>query len=65
MTLKVAETPDGRVVRDILPTGECAWRKTAAGDYHYCADHKGPWVGVSWFDIPIAVRVALSREAAQ
>lgn len=60
MPVKVTRNPDGLVARDIEPTGERAWRLSDDGKVNYCADHKGPWVGCNWSDVPERVRTALS-----
>ena len=58
MALKIAKTPDGTVIREILPSGEHAYRVTDAGEWHHCADHKGPWLIVPFQDVPKRIRTA-------
>ena len=59
-TLKIVNTPDGVVIREIFASGECAYRVTPLGDWHYCGDHKGPWVGLL-HPVPDHIRDALAE----
>jgi len=49
---KIANTPDGRVVRDLRPTGESSWRLDRDGGVSRCLDHKGPWVSARPREVP-------------
>ena len=71
MSYKVADTPEGRVVRVIESTGEHAYRISWApndrgimsGRLAKCGDHKGPWITVNdWREIPMEVRQLLNGE---
>lgn len=64
MTLKIARTPDGIVVREIQPSGERAYRQAPNGSWAFCADHKGPWIAIARDHVPNRIITAL-REAAQ
>lgn len=51
-SIKVVNTPDGTVVRQLMPGGEKAWRWHIDNSWAYCGDHKGPWVTVDSKDVP-------------
>ena len=57
---KIANTPDGFVVRDLQPTGESAWRLNRDGNVSRCLDHKGPWVSARPHEAPKSVRDLLN-----
>lgn len=59
MRTECVQTPEGIVVRRIWATGENAYRRAANNLWDYCADHKGPWVGVRGDDVPADVWRAL------
>lgn len=59
MRIEVTRTPEGVVVRRIYVSGESAWRRDTGGSWSYCADHKGPWVGVD--DVPPMIHTALGN----
>lgn len=59
-TIRVVDTPLGYVAREILPVGERAYRRTPEGAWHYCSDHKGPWLGVAMAEVPNHVRAAIA-----
>jgi hypothetical protein len=61
MTLKLTNTPAGVVIREISASGECAYRVTPLGEWHYCGDHKGPWLCISADKVPARVRDALAK----
>lgn len=56
-TVKAAKTLDGIVIREIFAGGERSYRLSPEGHWHYCADHKGPWVGVHVNDVPLWVQL--------
>lgn len=59
-TIRVVGTTLGYVAREFHPTGERAYRRTPEGAWHYCPDHKGPWVGVALAEVPDRVRAAIA-----
>ena len=61
MNIKVAGTPQGTVIREILASGERAYRITPTGQWHYCGDHKGPWVGCHREEVPQRIWDALAK----
>jgi hypothetical protein len=54
MSIKIAQTPDGPVVRQITPSGERSWRRERDGTTSG-ADHKGPWARVNAIYVPAEV----------
>ena len=56
--LKVADTPEGRVVRLIWPHGERAYRSGPNG-FAVCYGHKGPWLSIHAGDLPDLVWQAM------
>ena len=58
--IRVVDTPLGYVAREFHATGERAYRRTPEGAWHYCPDHKGPWLGVSLAEVPHQFRAAIA-----
>lgn len=51
MSIKIAKTPEGIVVRFISASGERAYRKNFDGSW-VTANHKGPWVVINDIYVP-------------
>lgn len=52
MTIKVAKTLEGVVIRITRSNGECSYRKNHDGSWVMCSGHKGPWVSLNAIDVP-------------
>ncbi len=61
MSLIVANTPDGTVVREQFVHGERAYRWNVDGSWCATADHKGPWVSLPWAAVPDEIRRAAEQ----
>lgn len=61
MSIKVAYTPEGTVIREIWPGGEQSYRLNNTGFWDRCLDHKGPWVQIRHGDVPQSIKDALEE----
>jgi hypothetical protein len=57
MTIKIAHTSEGTVVRQITASGERSWRRERDGSTSG-TDHKGPWARVNAIYVPAEVLCA-------
>lgn len=59
MSIKVTNTPEFTIVREIFPSGERAYRLGNDGLWDACPDHKGPWTPVPSDKVPQRIRSAI------
>ncbi len=65
MSIKVAKTPQGIVVRRITASSEMAYRKRLDGSWELCVDHKDLWRSMNAIDVPAyALRAVADCQAS-
>jgi hypothetical protein len=52
MSIQTVVTLEGVVIREIAPSGECAYRMGNDGKWNYSQSHKNFWLGVASSEVP-------------
>ena len=60
MSAQIVNTPAGIVVREILASGERAYRLNPLGQWDYSSDHKDRWTRLPGTEVPSHILAVLA-----